>query len=162
MKKKNDIFDMDRIVLLIAERLRDKATEQGRIPFDSGDLRKSIQVEHLGHGIASVGSALVYARAIHDGRPAITIQPNVAKNPPRGDREHRNPKRARLKFQIGGRTVFARQVTQPARKGQPFLREAADEMEREGWGWLVPAQADEIAEAIVWEIAKRIKLDLQI
>lgn len=162
MKKKGETIDLDRIVLLIAERLRDKATAHGRIPFESGDLRKSIQVEHLGKGKAVVGSNLVYARAVHDGRPAITIKPNVAKNPPRGHRKHKNPKRARLKFSIGGKTVFARQVHQPARKGQPFLREAAEEMQREGFDWLKPALADEVGEAMVKEISKRITLKVVI
>ena len=160
MKKKGDVFDMDRVVLLIAERLRDKATEQNRIPFDSGDLRKSIEVHHLGHARASVGSNLVYARAVHDGRPAITIKPNVAKNPPRGHREHRNPKRARLKFKIGGRTVFAKQVHQPARKGQPFLREAAEEMQREGFDWLFPALRDQVKDEVIGDIVKNITLNI--
>lgn len=162
MKKKNDIFDMDKIVLLIAERLRDKATEQGWIPFDSGDLRKSIQVEHLGYGKASVGSNLVYSRAIHDGRPAITIKPNVAKNPPRGHRKHSNPKRARLKFKVGGKVVFAKEVNQPKRKGQPFLREAAEEMQREGWGWLMPIIAVDIKNAVARKIEEEIKFNIKI
>lgn len=162
MKKKGDLVDMDRVVRLIAERLRDKATEQGRIPFDSGDLRKSIQVEHLGYGRASVGSALVYARAVHDGRPAITIRPNVKKNPPRGYREHQDPRRARLKFKIGDRTVFAKQVHQPAREGQPFLREAADEMVSEGWEWLVDKLAPEIGREIAKKIPKKVKFDVAI
>ena len=46
------------------------------------------------------------------------------------------PKRARLKFQIGRKTVFAKKVDKPARKGQPFLREAAEEMQKQGWEWL--------------------------
>jgi len=87
MKKKGDVIDMDRVVLKIAERLRDKATAHGRIPFESGGLRKSIQVEHIGKGKAVVGSNLVYARTVHDGRPAITIRPNVSKNPPPGEAE---------------------------------------------------------------------------
>lgn len=159
---KNDVIDLDRLVLLIAERLRDKATEQGRIPFESGDLRKSLQVERIGHGRAVVGSSLVYARAVHDGRPAITIRPNVRKNPPRGHRAHSNPKRARLKFQIGGKTVFAKKVDQPARRGNPFLREAAEEMVYEGFDWLEPVLADEVGEAIVRKISKRIKLKVEI
>jgi hypothetical protein len=157
---KNGVINLDRLVLLIAERLRDKATEQDRIPFASGDLRKSLQVEHIGPGQAAVGSSLVYARAVHDGRPAITIRPNVKKNPPRGHRKHRNPKRARLKFQVGGKTVFARQVRQPARKGQPFLREAAEEMQREGWDWLFPALRDEVKEEVIGKIAKNITLNI--
>ncbi len=162
MKKKGETIDLDRIVLLIAERLRDKATAHGRIPFESGDLRKSIQVEHIGKGKAVVGSNLVYARAVHDGRPAITIRPNVAKNPPRGKRKHNDPKRARLRFNIGGKTVFAKKVDQSARPGNPFLRDAAEEMVHEGFDWLEPVLADEVGEAMVKEISKRIKLKVEI
>lgn len=162
MKKSNDIFDMDRVVLLIAERLRDKATEPGRIPFGSGDLRKSLQVEHLGYGKAAVGSSLVYARAIHDGRPAITIRPNVKKNPPRGHRTHSNPKRARLMFQVGGKTVFAKKVDQPARKGQPFLREAAEEMQSEGWGWLWSVLAKPTKKSVIKNLPESIILSIKI
>jgi hypothetical protein len=162
MKKKGTLFDMDRVVLLIAERLRDKATEQGRIPFESGDLRKDIHVEHLGYGKAAVGSGLVYARAVHDGRPAITIRPNLKKNPPRGDREHKNRKRARLKFSVGGKTVFAKEVNQPARKGQPFLQETAEEMQKEGWDWLISMLTGDLSRAISMEIPKSIQFKVKI
>lgn len=86
-----------------------------------------------------MGTNLVYARVVHDGRPAITIRPNIAKNPPHGERKHQNPKHARLKFNIGWKAVFAKKVDQPARKGQPFLRGAAEEMQgRDGIGWSRP------------------------
>jgi len=129
-------MNVDEIVMKIALRVEDLSTEQGRIPFLSGDLRKSITSELIGPGAARVGSPLPYARAVHDGRKALTIYPNVQKNPPYGYRKHKNPKRARLKFKIGGRTVFARKVHQKARKGKPFLREAIAELKQEGFGWL--------------------------
>ena len=129
-------IDLNKVVLQIAERLREKATDQHRIPFRTGDLRKSIQTDLVGPGRATVGSSLPYARPVHDGRPAITIRPNVSKNPPLGDRKHRNKNKARLKFKVGGRIVFAKAVNQPARKGKPFLREAAEAVEAEGFGFL--------------------------
>ena len=144
------IVDLDAVVLQIAERLRDKGTEQGRIPFLTGDLRKSVQTERVGHGVASVGSNLSYARAVHDGRPAITIKPK------------KNRKNGKLRFTVGGKTVFAKEVHQKARKGKPFLKEAADEMDSEGYGfldrYLVPIAEKELIE----KVKGNIKLDLSL
>lgn len=151
-------IDIDQLVLKVAERLREKATKQGRIPFLTGDLRKSIQAQGIGNGKATVGSNLPYARAVHDGRPAITIRPNVSRNPPLGERKHRDAKRARLKFKIGTRTVFAREVRQKARTGKPFLREAADEMRREGFGFLMADLKKEVGENLAEKIIKSIKI----
>ncbi|MCK5641430.1 MAG: hypothetical protein KAJ19_11560, partial [Gammaproteobacteria bacterium] len=125
------MIDVDVVVLQLGERLRALATKKGRIPFLSGDLRKSVQVDLVAKGEATVGSGLSYARAVHDGRPPITIVPNLTKNP------RKNPKRARLKFALSnGQIVFARKVRQPARKGQPFLIEAAREMKQDGYDFL--------------------------
>ena len=154
------LFDIDKVVLQIAERLRDAATEQDRIPFQSGDLEKSIQVSHLGKGKASVGSNLVYARAVHDGHPAITIKPNISKNPPRGERTHRNKKRARLKFSIGGKTIYAKSVKLPAMEGQPFLAEAAEEIEKEGFNFLLPFLRKTLSRRLSEQIVKDIKINI--
>lgn len=116
-----EVFNQDQIALSIAERVRDKGTEQGRIPFLTGDLRKSIQVEHVGLGRATVGSNLNYARPVHDGRPAMTIKPKKGKF---------------LRFVIDGKEIFAKQVNQPARKGKPFLAEAINEIDNEGYDFL--------------------------
>lgn len=117
-----------KIVLILAHHLVDLATDPGNIPVRSGQLRKSIDAKLVGPGHAKIGSPLPYARAVHDGRPAITIRPNLTKNPPYGHRKHRNPKKARLKFTVGGKLVFARQVRQGPRKPNPFLRRAADRL----------------------------------
>jgi len=154
------MIDLDKIALQIAERIRKKATKY--VPVGKNKLRESIQVEHTGPEMAVVGSNLAYARAVHDGRPAITIKPNIKDNPPRGYRKHRNPKRARLKFKIGGQTIFARQVHQPARKGNPFLRKAAEEVEREGFGFLMPYLRKEVSEEIAKNIARQIKVEMKI
>lgn len=120
-----------KVVLRLAHRLVDLATDPQNIPIVSGDLRKSLDAKLLSPGVASVGSSLIYARAIHDGRPPITIRPNLSKNPPYGHRKHRDPKRARLKFTIGGQTVFARSVRQKARPANPFLHRAARKLKHE-------------------------------
>ncbi len=148
------LVDLDVVILQVAERLRDKATDD-EIPFLTGDLRKSIQTDLIGFGTASIGSNLSYARAVHDGRPAITIKPNLSKNP-------RNPKKARLRFQVGGKVVFAKSVKQPARKGKPFLRDAAKEMDDEGYDfldrYLVPLAEKELVE----KVKGQIKLDVSL
>jgi hypothetical protein len=55
-----------------------------------------------------------YAAAVHEGRRALTIR---AKRPG-----------GRLKFTVDGRTVYARQVHQPARAGRPYLAQALREV----------------------------------
>ncbi len=152
----------DQIALMIAERVRDKATKQGRIPFDTGDLRKSICTELIGAGMAAVGSNLSYARAVHDGRKALTIRPNVQKNPPLGDRKHRDMKKARLKFHLGGKTVFARQVFQPARVGRPFFQEAIDEVSASGFDFLMPRLIQDLGHEIAKAVVKEIKLTIEL
>ena len=155
---------LDKITLQIAEKLREKATKQGRIPFKTGDLRKSIQVFHTlstpVESEAKVGSNLVYARAVHDGRKAITIYPNVKKNPPRGYRKHKDKKRARLKFTIAGKTIFAKKVHLKATRGQPFLREATEELDREGFGFLKKNALKELSEHVADSLVKKIKVKL--
>lgn len=50
---------------------------------------------------------------MHNGRRALTIR---AKG------------NGRLKFTVDGRTIYARQVHQPARKGRPYLATALAEV----------------------------------
>lgn len=138
-------FNVDEVALQIAERLRDKSTKQGRIPFFTGDLRKSIQTELIGNGRAMVGSNLNYARAVHDGRPAITIKPKRKK---------------KLRFTVGGKTVFADQVHQPARKGKPFIREGAQEMNAEGYGFLDGYLEERTSEAFAREFKDKIHIEI--
>ena len=113
-------LDADRLALQIAERIREKATRQGRIPFLRGDLRKSVIVLPAGAGAAYVGSNLPYARAVHDGRPALVIRPKTKKALHWGGE--------------GGPVV--KQVVQKARKGKPYLAEAIEELQQEGLGFL--------------------------
>lgn len=139
-----DGLDTDVIVLQIAERLRDLATEDGRVPFRTGDLRKSIQVELLGRGVAAVGSNLNYARAVHEGRPALVIR----------------AKGKKALFWPGARHPV-KAVHQPARVGKPFLREAAEELQREGYDFLDRYLTDKVSETLAKEIKGKITLTLK-
>ena len=141
-----ELIDLNVIALQIAEKIRDEATEPGVCPVLSRDLQKSITPAPAGHGQATVGSNLSYARAVHDGRPAITIRPKKGKKA--------------LRFKIGGRFVFARTVEQPARKGQPYLREGAAEVQRKGYDFLDRYLEDRAFFAIREKIKKSINLDL--
>lgn len=95
-------MNLQRISLLVAEKLREIATRQGNVPFDRGDLRKSHMVEPSGETDAIVSANTPYARAVHDGRPSLTIK----------------AKRARA-LHWKGAAHPVRSVTQPARKGNP-------------------------------------------
>ena len=86
---------------------------QTRCPVDTGLLRASGSMS-VDSGTTSVVGQIIYtaeyAAAVHNGRRALTIK---AKRPG-----------GLLRFTVGGRTVYARQVHQPARAGRPFLANA--------------------------------------
>ena len=138
-------INVNKLALQVAEKVRERATIQGRIPFLSGDLRKSIQVELTGKGTASVGSNLSYARAIHDGRPKITFGPKNKKF---------------LRFKWKGRVWFKKSVTQKARKGKPFLSEGIDDVEKEGFDFLIPEISKQIEGDLTGGILKDIKINI--
>lgn len=88
------------------------------VPVDTGNLRASGRMD-----LAKVAGALViggvtytaeYAAAVHEGRRALTIRPKRSGG--------------RLRFTVGGRTIYARQVHQPARAGRPYLAQALREV----------------------------------
>ena len=85
------------------------------VPVKTGNLGRSIGEGRIGFSgprmiTGSVHAAARYAAAVHEGRRARVIVPRRA---------------AALRFQIGGRTVFAKMVRQGPVKGRPFLRNAA-------------------------------------
>jgi hypothetical protein len=87
------------------------------VPVDTGNLRATGRMI-LGRArgalvIGGVEYTARYAAAVHDGRRALTIR---AKG------------NGRLKFVVDGRTVYARSVHQPARKGRPYLAQALREV----------------------------------
>jgi hypothetical protein len=81
------------------------------VPVDTGTLRASGRMD-LGKDmgalvIGGVEYTADYAAAVHNGRRALVIRPRRAGG--------------RLKFTVDGRTVYAREVRQPARAGRPYL-----------------------------------------
>ncbi|MDE1673865.1 HK97 gp10 family phage protein [Nocardia gipuzkoensis] len=86
-----------------------------RVNVRSGELRDSI-----GHNVTAdssqarlrVFATARHARWVHDGTRAHEIRPLNAKA---------------LRFEVGGRVVFARRVWHPGYAGNPFLRDAATE-----------------------------------
>lgn len=87
------------------------------VPVDTGYLRSTGQMKLGVRGPLVRGEVeytAEYAAAVHNGRRALTIRPNR----PGG----------RLRFQVGGKVVFARVVHQPARPARPFLSTALREV----------------------------------
>lgn len=85
-------------------------------PVDTGNLRASGKMNVGARGAVVIGQVeytASYAAAVHEGRRALTIKAKGG---------------GRLKFVVDGRTVYARQVHQPARRGRPFLRTALIEV----------------------------------
>ena len=119
------------ITLRVAEKLREIATRQGNVPFDKGDLRKAHVVEPHGIDAAMLSANTPYARAVHDGRPALTIK----------------PKRGKALAWSGGRHPV-KSVKQPAREGNPWLARAVEELEQEGLGFLAPDVGQEVADEL--------------
>lgn len=132
------MIDWQQIALQVAEKLREISTRDGNVPYDKGDLRKSHVVEPNGATDAILAANTPYARAVHDGRPAIVIKPKRGKA---------------LKWK--GLDHPVKSVKQPARKGRPWLRDAVAELEREGVGFLAPQIGDEVAEALTEALRKR-------
>ena len=114
--------DLQKVALRIAHRIRAIAIREKLVPVgkpdpDSGkrtggELRKSIHVSSVPGG-AMVGTNKVYARAVHEGRQALAIR----------------PRRKRALAWDGARHPV-KKVFQPARKGKPFFRSAADLFEQ--------------------------------
>lgn len=125
-----DSLDMAKIALKVVHRLRAiavkktvpvgkgskswrKTTKSGRTVFggvdsQGGALRRSITCTRFAGG-AIVGTNMIYARAVHEGRRGMIIRPKRKKA-----------------LAWGGGNAIARKVFQPARKGNPFFRTAID------------------------------------
>jgi hypothetical protein len=130
----------------IALKLVEITTRQDNIPFYRGDLRKSITYSLSGSGpdtIITIGSNLVYAKAVHDGSPARTIRPKKGKIlawwNDKSKKKAMTPLPRGKAFSAAvkdGKIIVARKVNQPARKGNPFLLRAVNQLEQEGLGFL--------------------------
>lgn len=137
-------IDLQKYALQIAEKLREIALRDGNVPVKSGDLRKAHVSEPHGTTDAILSANTPYARAVHDGRPAITIKPKKAKRLVwRADGKRGKPDRG------------AAFVNQPARQGNPWLARAVEEMEREGLGFLAPELGEDIAAELSEGLRKR-------
>lgn len=101
---------------------RTYARSQVLVPVDDGPLRASgrpdLARDRGATVIGGVTYTIEYAAAVHEGRRALTIRA----------KPRRNGRPGRLKFTVGGRTVYAREVHQPARAGRPYLAQALREV----------------------------------
>lgn len=112
---------LQQISLLIGEKLREIATRQGTVPFDTGDLRKAHVVVPWGTTGAKLNVNTPYARRVHDGSGQVIIRP-------------RNKKAL---YWNGARHPVKR-VVQPPRKGQPWIANSVETLRQEGLGFLKP------------------------
>lgn len=95
---------------------------------------------HSGTDAAILSANTPYARAVHDGRPAITIKPKRGKA---------------LKWKGPNGPMFAKSVKQPARKGNPWLARAVQQLEAEGLGFLAPQIGKDVADDLTAALRKR-------
>ncbi|SHT27460.1 Uncharacterised protein [Mycobacteroides abscessus subsp. abscessus] len=96
--------------------LQRRIATQARVdaPVRTGNLGRQVNEGHIGFTgprtvSGSVGNNARYAVYVHEGSRPHLIRPRNAKA---------------LRFQIGGRTVFAKLVHHPGTKARPFLRNA--------------------------------------
>lgn len=86
-------------------------------PVDTGYLRASGSMK-VDTQVSKVKGTIIYtaeyAAAVHNGRRALTIYPKRAGG--------------KLKFTVGGRTVYAKWVHQPARPPRTWLYDALEEV----------------------------------
>lgn len=130
------ILDLRAMCLQIAEKLREIATRQGRVPFKTGWLRKAHRVEPAGAAGARLTADTPYARALHDGRPALTIRPKKGKA-----------------LMWPGAAHPVRVVHQPARRGRPWIADSIADLDREGLAWLTP----HVGAAVVAEMERALR-----
>lgn len=97
-----------------------QAVNRARVlaPVDTGRLRSSIRVEARRtitlRSVYTIGSDVYYAAYVNDGTRPHIIRP-------------RRPGGV-LRFQAGGRTVYARVVHHPGTRARPFLDRALREV----------------------------------
>lgn len=86
-------------------------------PVDTGRLRASIRIESRRtftlRTVYTIGSDVSYAPMVNDGTRPHLIRPKT---------------KQALKFQVGGRTVFAKVVHHPGTRANPFLDRALREV----------------------------------
>lgn len=101
-----DDFLVQQIAKPAVEEMRAEA------PVKSGKLRDSLDYQHPTQHKIIIGSfGVEYAKFVAEGTKPHVIRPKNA---------------SALKFQIGGRTVFAKSVKHPGTKANPFMSDAID------------------------------------
>jgi phage gpG-like protein len=86
-----------------------KSEAKNLCPVVTSNLKNSIAHEVVGGTVARIGSPVEYAAAVELGTKPHIIEPKNAEA---------------LKFEIGGKTVFAKRVNHPGTQAHPFLRPA--------------------------------------
>lgn len=143
-------LNTQQIALQVAEKLREIATRQGNVPLDKGDLRKSHVVQPWGGDGAILSANTPYARAVHDGRPALTIKPKR-----KGGLFWKASKGGAGKPSRKGAAHPMREVHQPARQGNPWLARAVATLESEGLDFLAPQIGQAVADGLTAALRKR-------
>lgn len=99
---------------------RISAQAKADVPVLTGNLGRSIEEDPLqvvGMTVKTgVTATANYAAAVHDGTRPHIIRPRHGRA---------------LKFQMGGRTIFASSVNHPGTRPRPFLKNAMDEVMRQ-------------------------------
>ncbi|OQY55453.1 MAG: hypothetical protein B6247_07770 [Candidatus Parabeggiatoa sp. nov. 2] len=134
---------LEMVTQKIGAKLVEVTTRQGNIPFYRGDLRKSIVYQTYKDRVI-IGTNLSYARAVHDGRPALTFGPKRAKvlswwtDPEKQRQMLPFPKNSKAFREMvkGGQIRVARRVKQKARPANPFFARALQTLRQEGLGFL--------------------------
>jgi hypothetical protein len=133
----------DQIAHKIGLRMVEIITRPEIIPFYRGDLRKSIAYR-VNPTTVEVGSNLVYARAVHDGRPPLVLKPKPGKKILAWWKD-KNLARQMRPFPTGpafsaavkkGLIGVAREVHLPAMQAQPYLSRACEVFRQEGFDFL--------------------------
>ncbi len=107
---------------------RRKVADMTRTPVDTGNLRSGNNSRLFERGLRVFGEVFnqtEYAAAVHNGSRAYTVRPKTL---PRrvGINSAGLPifQGGVLRFEIGGKIVYARSAEIPARKGRPWLEQA--------------------------------------
>ena len=159
--------DLSRVIAKrLGLKLVEIVTRDDVIPFYRGDLRKSISsqlIHSQNESRVIVGSNLAYARAVHDGRPAMIIKPKKAKflawwtDPEKRRKNTPFPKDKAFSRAIkNGQIRIARQVHQPARKGNPFLIRAFEILQRESLDKIVGAELEYLIKSELYSTPSQI------
>lgn len=100
-------------------------------PVDTGNLRSHNQMTAKRQPPGAVGwvyNTAEYADVVHDGSGPYIIRPKA--------RRTRTGRPPMLKFEVNGRTVYARQVRHPGTKGRPWMARAGREVAAQtGFTW---------------------------